>query len=58
MNPLELQRETWDIVMELYSDMRKVQIRSEEKTRKDRWKEDMRKRGVKVRRATDTSGWW
>lgn len=58
LNPLELQKEAWDDVIELYTDVRKMQVREAEKKEKDAWKENLRKQGYEVRRATDDSGWW
>lgn len=58
LNPLDLQREQWDLVIELYSDIRYMQIRENKKKEKDSWKEEMRAKGYEVRRASDNSGWW
>lgn len=58
LNPLELQKEPWDSVIELYSDVRCMQIRESKRKEKNSWKEQMRAKGYEVRRANDKSGWW
>lgn len=58
LNPLELQKEPWDSVIELYADIRNMQIREKKKNAKDSWKEQMRAKGYEVKRANDNSGWW
>lgn len=58
LNPLELQKEPWDSVIDLYADIRHMQIREKKKNAKDNWKEQMRAKGYEVKRANDNSGWW
>lgn len=58
MNPIEVQKQSWDEVIELYTDVRRMQVREAEKKEKDNWKENLRQQGYEVRRATDNSGWW
>ena len=58
LNPLDLQKEQWDLVIELYTDIRFMQIRENRKKEKEGWKEELQKKGYEVRRATDNSAWW
>ena len=53
-----MQKQSWDEVIELYTDVRRMQVREAEKKEKDNWKENLRQQGYEVRRATDNSGWW
>jgi hypothetical protein len=53
INPIQLQNESYDSVIDLYSDMRTMQIRAKKE-------QDREKTGVKeIRRyASNDAGWW
>lgn len=54
-DPIMMQNQSFTDVIELYADLRRLQIRQEEEQEKQKTK---KKPNIIRRRASDNAGWW